>query len=49
MSIDISLGYLSLQVGRWDIYWNHLYREFVISKGMETVVHWRGAGHWRRP
>jgi hypothetical protein len=40
--IDIHLGYLSLQVGRWDIYWNHLHREFVVCRGMETLVHWQG-------
>jgi hypothetical protein len=48
MAIDIHLGYLSLQVGSWDIYycrkgsfWNHLHREFVICRGMETMVHWK--------
>jgi hypothetical protein len=41
MAIDIHLGYLSLQVGSWDIYWNHLHREFVVCRGMRTLVHWK--------
>jgi hypothetical protein len=44
MAIDIHLGYLSLQVGSWDILWSHHAREFVVCKGMRTMVHWkRGA------
>ena len=42
MAIDIRLGCLSLQVGSWDIYWNHLHREFVVCPGKETLVHWEG-------
>jgi hypothetical protein len=42
MSIDIRLGYLSVQVGQWDLYWNHLYRELVLCRGMKTVWHWQG-------
>jgi hypothetical protein len=42
-ALDIHLGYLSLQVGSWDIYWNHLHREFVVCRGMETMVHWPGS------
>ncbi len=34
MAIDIKLGYL--QVGSWDIYWNHLHREFVVCRSNET-------------
>jgi hypothetical protein len=40
MNLEIHLGYLSAQVGRWDAYWNHLHREFVICRGDKTVVHW---------
>jgi hypothetical protein len=44
MAIDIHLGYLSLQVGSWDILWSHHHREFVVCRGMKTIVHWkRGA------
>jgi hypothetical protein len=45
--IEMHVGYLSIQVGRgaqrWDLYWNHLHREFIICRGMETLVHWVGA------
>jgi hypothetical protein len=46
--IEMHLGYLSLQAGsgarRWDILWSHHAREFVICRGMRTLVHWkRGA------
>jgi hypothetical protein len=46
--VDISLGYLSLQLGRGeqrlDILWSHRAREFVVCRGMRTLVHWkRGA------
>jgi hypothetical protein len=40
MNLEIHLGYLSAQVGRWDACWNHLHREFVICRGDKTVVHW---------
>ena len=43
--IDISLGYLSFQVGRgeqrWDILWSYHAREFVVCRGMKTIVHWK--------
>jgi hypothetical protein len=39
--IEMHLGYLSIQVGkgvrRWDLYWNHLHREFVVCRGNETI------------
>jgi hypothetical protein len=39
--IEIHLGSLSIQAGgganRYDLYWNHLHREFVICKGMKTL------------
>ena len=39
--IEIGLGLLSIRAGSgvhaWDLYWNHLHREFVICRGMETV------------
>ena len=41
MAIDIHLGYLSLQVDRWDILWSHHAREFVVCRGMRTIVHWK--------
>jgi hypothetical protein len=45
--IEMHFGYLSIQAGsganRYDLYWNHLHREFVICRGMETLVHWVGA------
>jgi hypothetical protein len=44
--IEMHLGYLSIQVGkrgqRWDLLWSHLHREFVICRGVETLVHWQG-------
>ena len=42
MKIEMHLGYLSIQVGSWDLYWNHLHREFVVCRGNETVwSYWR--------
>jgi hypothetical protein len=40
--IEMHLGYLSLQAGsgaqRWDILWSHHAREFVVCRGMRTIV-----------
>jgi hypothetical protein len=44
--IEMHRSYLSIQVGRgaqrWDLYWNHLYRELVLCRGMKTVWEWQG-------
>jgi hypothetical protein len=41
--IEIGLGYLDIWAGKaWDLYWNHLHREFVVCRGDETVwANWR--------
>jgi hypothetical protein len=41
--IEIHLGYLSIRAGKaWDLYWNHLHRDFVVCRGDETVwSYWR--------
>jgi hypothetical protein len=49
-SFEIEIGFghwgipssLSMQAGRWDIYWSRFHREFVICRGMKTLwSYWR--------